>query len=184
MQEVRHRIPADGRSDTEEPNRVLSWAVRIRLPRSGELTYVGQSKLPVYLITDICRLQISHWRGIREVLESNGCEVLITRVAATASIADRAATLEALISEKYPGRQVNLVGHSMGGLDCRYLISQIQPKTFQPITLTTISTPHRGSPFADFLIDNVIGRKLATSHFSSAYAQASGYHHCYPYWRL
>jgi triacylglycerol lipase len=96
------------------------------------------------------------------VLESNGCEVLITRVAATASIADRAATLEELISEKYPGRQVNLVGHSMGGLDCRYLISQIQPKAFTPITLTTISTPHRGSPFADFLIDNVIGRELQT----------------------
>jgi len=107
------------------------------------------------------RLQISHWRGIREVLEANGVEVLMTRVAATGSIADRAARLEELIAEKFPGRDVNLVGHSMGGLDCRYLISQVQPKTFKPITLTTISTPHRGSPFADYLIDNVIGRKCA-----------------------
>ena len=82
----------------------------------------------------------------------------MTRVAATASIADRAATLEELIAAKFPGRQVNLVGHSMGGLDCRYLVSQIQPKSFTPITLTTISTPHRGSPFADYVIDNVIGR--------------------------
>ena len=123
-----------------------------------------------------CSLQISHWRGIREVLESNGVEVLITRVAATASIADRAATLEELIAEKYPGRQVNLIGHSMvggiiraryelmidgiqGGLDCRYLISKIAPKSFKPISLTTISTPHRGSPFADYVFDNVIGRE-------------------------
>lgn len=127
--------------------------------------YLGPASLPpcvhseLYLTFANDSLQISHWRGIREVLESNGVEVLITRVAATASIADRAATLEALIAEKYPGRHVNLVGHSMGGLDCRYLISQIQPKSFTPISLTTISTPHRGSPFADFLIDNVIGRE-------------------------
>jgi len=83
----------------------------------------------------------------------------MTRVAATGSIADRAARLEELISEKFPGREVNLVGHSMGGLDCRYLISQVQPRAFKPVTLTTISTPHRGSPFADYLIDNVIGRE-------------------------
>ncbi|OCF74844.1 triacylglycerol lipase [Kwoniella mangroviensis CBS 8886] len=103
-------------------------------------------------------LQISHWRGIREVLESNGTEVLIARVPATSSIKDRAKILEEVISEKYPGREVNLIGHSMGGLDCRYLISELKPKAFRPISLTTISTPHRGSPFADYVIDNVIGR--------------------------
>ncbi len=48
---------------------------------------------------------------------------------------------------------------AQGGLDCRYLISEIQPKTFTPISLTTISTPHRGSPFADYVIDNLIGRE-------------------------
>nr|XP_018264559.1 triacylglycerol lipase [Kwoniella dejecticola CBS 10117]OBR86717.1 triacylglycerol lipase [Kwoniella dejecticola CBS 10117] len=103
-------------------------------------------------------LQISHWRGIREVLESNGTEVLIARVPATSSIKDRAKKLEEVISEKFPGREVNLIGHSMGGLDCRYLISELRPKAFRPISLTTISTPHRGSPFADYVIDNVIGR--------------------------
>lgn len=47
------------------------------------------------------------------MLESNGTEVLIARVAATASIAERAATLEDLIAKTYPGREVNLIGHSM-----------------------------------------------------------------------
>ncbi|WOO78979.1 Lipase 2 [Vanrija pseudolonga] len=104
-------------------------------------------------------LQISHWRGIREVLEANGVEVLICRVPATSSIAERAATLNDLIAEKYTGRTVNLIGHSMGGLDCRYLISMINPHRFQVASLTTISTPHRGSPFADYVIDDVIGRE-------------------------
>lgn len=58
-------------------------------------------------------LQISHWRGIREVLESNGVEVLIARVPATSSIKDRARILADFISEKYPGREINLIGHSM-----------------------------------------------------------------------
>ena len=43
-------------------------------------------------------------------------EVLIGRVPATASIADRAAALEELISSKYAGRDINLIGHSMVGL--------------------------------------------------------------------
>lgn len=113
--------------------------------------YVGPASLP--------SLQISHWRGIREVLEANGAEVLIGRVPATGSIQERASILEELIAEKYPGREVNLIGHSMGGLDCRYLISQYGSKRFRPVSLTTISTPHRGSPFADYVIDNVIGRE-------------------------
>ncbi|KAK4685601.1 triacylglycerol lipase, partial [Tremellales sp. Uapishka_1] len=120
--------------------------------------YLGPASLPT--------LQISHWRGIREVLESNGTDVLICRVPATASIKDRATILDELISEKYPGQQVNLIGHSMGGLDCRYLISQIDPKKFTPISLTTISTPHRGSPFADYVIDSVIGRERLPSVLS------------------
>lgn len=49
--------------------------------------------------------------------------------------------------------EVNFVAHSMGGLDCRHLISQIQPTTYRPISLTTLSTPHRGSSFMDFCRD-------------------------------
>lgn len=61
----------------------------------------------------IAPLQVSHWRGIKEVLEANGCEVFITRVPATSSPVDRAKVLEKKISETYPGRDVHLIGHSM-----------------------------------------------------------------------
>ncbi|KAL7419640.1 lipase 2 [Cryptotrichosporon argae] len=111
--------------------------------------YLGPASVPP--------LQISHWRGIREALEANGVSVMIARVPATASIRDRATILEELIADRFPGQPVNLIAHSMGGLDCRYLCSQLAHR-FRPVTLTTISTPHRGSPFADYVIDNVIGR--------------------------
>jgi len=115
--------------------------------------YLGPEAVPA--------LQISHWRGIREVLEANGVEVMIARVPATSSIKDRATILHGLIAERYGGRTVNLVAHSMGGLDCRYLISELAADNdaFKVASLTTISTPHRGSPFADYVIDNVIGRE-------------------------
>jgi triacylglycerol lipase len=58
-------------------------------------------------------LQVSHWRGIKEVLEANGVEVLITRVPATSSIEERAKVLEKTVSEAYSGRSVHLIGHSM-----------------------------------------------------------------------
>ncbi|OUM58453.1 hypothetical protein PIROE2DRAFT_16267, partial [Piromyces sp. E2] len=38
-----------------------------------------------------------------------------------------------------------------GGLDCRYLITHLKKqRSFKVLTLTTLSTPHRGSPFMDW----------------------------------
>ena len=48
--------------------------------------------------------------------------------------------------------KVNLIAHSKGGIDSRYLISTLDyaPKV---ASLTTISTPHFGSEIADFVFD-------------------------------
>ncbi|KAF9020323.1 alpha/beta-hydrolase [Hymenopellis radicata] len=100
----------------------------------------------------IAPMEVSHWRGIKEVLEANGAEVLITRVPATSSPIDRAKVLEQKISEVYPGRSVHLIGHSMGGLDCRYLTSMLPQRKFTVLSITTIATPHRGSAFADYFL--------------------------------
>lgn len=53
------------------------------------------------------------------------------------------------------GTGVNFVAHSMGGLDCRYLISNIKPTSYTPVSLTTIGTPHHGSPFMDWCAANI-----------------------------
>lgn len=60
------------------------------------------------------------------------------------------------LKERLPqGTGVNFVAHSMGGLDCRYLISNIKPTSYTPISLTTIGTPHHGSPFMDWCAANI-----------------------------
>ncbi|KAH0586460.1 hypothetical protein H2248_007692 [Termitomyces sp. 'cryptogamus'] len=43
----------------------------------------------------------------------------------------------------------------MGGLDCRHLITHIKPEVYAPLSLTTISTPHRGSPFMDWCAEYI-----------------------------
>lgn len=64
----------------------------------------------IQLGTSFAPVQVSHWRGIKEVMETNGIEVLFTRVPATSSIDERAKVLEQKVSEVYPGREVHLIG--------------------------------------------------------------------------
>lgn len=48
----------------------------------------------------------------------------------------------------------------MGGLDSRYMISQLKPADFKIKSLTTIATPHRGSSFADYMFDTIGPRQI------------------------
>ena len=63
----------------------------------------------------------------------------------------------------------------MGGLDCRHLITHLNPTHYRPISLTTLSTPHRGSSFMDFCRDYLgLGRispKSSTTTKSSTKAK-------------
>ena len=77
---------------------------------------------------------------------------VLSNVYRTGSIQERARTMHETLQQGAAGRSINFIAHSMGGLDCRELISNIQPKEYTPLTLTTVSTPHRGSPFMDWLM--------------------------------
>jgi hypothetical protein len=60
-------------------------------------------------------LIFNYWRGITEVLKERGTEVLVARVPASASIQERAEALRDVIERHFGGREINLIGHSMGG---------------------------------------------------------------------
>jgi triacylglycerol lipase len=95
----------------------------------------------------IGRARTDYFRGISARLERDGCVVHRCRVAKTASIADRAAELAAFVNE-LGARRVNLVAHSMGGLDARYALAKLGLHR-KVASLVTIGTPHRGTPLAD-----------------------------------
>ncbi|CAO1630901.1 unnamed protein product [Parajaminaea phylloscopi] len=106
-------------------------------------------------------LEIHYWAAVLDILRKKiGADVLVRGVPGTGSIASRAQALhEFLCSDEagIRGAKVNFVGHSMGGLDARYLVSHLRPKPeeYIPVSVTSISTPHKGSPFMDWCNANV-----------------------------
>ncbi|KAM4065990.1 lipase [Hirsutella rhossiliensis] len=114
---------------------------------------------------------LQYWHGIKQALAAQGCSNVTTAsVPPSGSIEERAAKLAADIAAAFPPSSpaprtgegtvpVNIIAHSMGGLDARYLISHLQPQGRQVTvaSLTTIATPHRGSMFADYLFDKGAG---------------------------
>jgi triacylglycerol lipase len=98
---------------------------------------------------------VQYWRGIKEAMTSHGIQVITTSVPTTGSIEERARALHAEIASKAEGKDVNIIAHSMGGLDSRYLISRLQPSEFKVMSLSTIATPHRGSSVADMLLRDI-----------------------------
>jgi triacylglycerol lipase len=98
---------------------------------------------------------VQYWRGIKEAMNQHGIEVITTSVPTTGSIQERAEALHEQINDKAAGKDINIIAHSMGGLDSRYLISRIQPTEFQVKSLTTIATPHRGSCVADMVFRDI-----------------------------
>ncbi|SCZ88576.1 BZ3500_MvSof-1268-A1-R1_Chr2-1g04501 [Microbotryum saponariae] len=103
-------------------------------------------------------LRLHYWGDLLSILRGKvGAEVFVTAVPGTGSIKQRAHSLHRLLEENQElhGQQLNFLAHSMGGLDARYLFSQIRPETYHPISLTTLSTPHRGSEFMAWCRANI-----------------------------
>ncbi|MGL4553598.1 MAG: esterase/lipase family protein [Gemmataceae bacterium] len=93
--------------------------------------------------------RFDYFRHLPQRLRDAGNRVFVPRLSPTAGIAQRAGQLQAFIDRHAPDGPVHLVGHSMGGLDGRYLISKL-PAGRRVLSLTTLGTPHRGSAFADW----------------------------------
>uniref|UniRef100_V5EVQ1 DUF676 domain-containing protein n=2 Tax=Kalmanozyma brasiliensis (strain GHG001) TaxID=1365824 RepID=V5EVQ1_KALBG len=106
-------------------------------------------------------LEIHYWAQTLDILRKKmGVDVLVHGVPPTGSIKERAESLHQFLTSEEAGvrgKKLNFVAHSMGGLDVRHLLSHIQPKPedYVPVSLTTISTPHRGSPFMDWCNANI-----------------------------
>src|SRR6266536_5459044 len=60
---------------------------------------------------------VHYWRGIIEAMKANGMEIITAAVPPSGSIEERAKKLGEDIAEKANGKSVNIIAHSMGGLD-------------------------------------------------------------------
>jgi triacylglycerol lipase len=118
-----------------------------------------QLDAPIVLVHGLCgydrltafgRPLKDYFPGIREQLEAAGNRVLVPRLSCTVGVAARAGELKRYIERHLPdGGPVHLIGHSMGGLDSRFMISKLG-MAGRVRSLTTVGTPHRGTAFADW----------------------------------
>jgi len=89
-----------------------------------------------------------YFRGVPERLAAAGIRTHAPALPPTGSIARRAEALAKAV-RAIPGRgKVHVVAHSMGGLDARHALAHLGIAR-RVLSLTTIGTPHRGTPVAD-----------------------------------
>lgn len=94
--------------------------------------------------------RFDYFRGIARHLEALGCHAHAVRLPASASVPDRARELVAAI-DALPDARIDLIAHSLGGLDARYALSHLGLAR-RVRSLVTIGTPHRGTPLADLAV--------------------------------
>lgn len=96
---------------------------------------------------------LNYWGRIPREIMRNGARVYYGHQEAMGTIEDNAGDMKArifeILEETHCGK-VNIIAHSKGGLDARYLISELHMGPYIA-SLTTISTPHRGSELLDVL---------------------------------
>jgi len=114
----------------------------------------------------------NYFSHLRPFLRERGIEALYPNVEPTGGVAERAEQLRDLIRH-WTDEPINLIAHSMGGLDARYMISRLG-MAGRVLSLTTLGTPHRGTAFADWGIRRV--ERLVKPVFELLGLSRQGFH--------
>lgn len=96
-----------------------------------------------------------YWFGIPDALEDKGATLFVGSVSALNTGQARGEQLIAQIETitAITGKpMVNLIGHSHGGYDVRY-VAAVRPDLVASVT--TVASPHKGAALADFLRANI-----------------------------
>lgn len=113
------------------------------------------AQYPIVLAHGFDGSPINRWGFYRvaEALSADGHQVFVAEVPPYDAPEVRAEFLAAVVDEALAGgaQKVNVLAHSMGGLDARHMIASLGYGD-RVASLTTISSPHRGSRVADAIL--------------------------------
>lgn len=96
--------------------------------------------------------QVPYWYDVPRYLEALGHTVCVTEVDPFNDSTDRGMQLLEQVLECAAATghaQVNIIGHSQGGLDAR-VVAHTAPEWVASVT--TVATPHQGTPIADIAV--------------------------------
>lgn len=133
---------------------------------SSESAETGNTDINIVLAHGIFGLNkigsTNYFNGVEEHLKnSHNAKVLVANVSPVGGIRERGNQLRQQIinainnPNEYPffnpKAPIHIIAHSMGGLDSRFILSLANPDNIANLitSLTTIGTPHKGSPLAD-----------------------------------
>jgi len=94
------------------------------------------------------------WGWIDRILRVQGYTVYKSNVDGFGTVESNAKQLKEEIGkilEETGAEKVNIIAHSKGGLDAKYMIQQMDMAK-QVASLATLCTPHKGSPIASFVM--------------------------------
>ncbi|MBQ0731354.1 MAG: triacylglycerol lipase [Oleispira antarctica] len=138
-----------------------------------------KTKNPIVLVPGIFAFDtiagIDYWYQIPSAIESRGGTVFVPKINAFDGSVERGEQLIAQLDEiKASSRgkitKFNLMGHSQGGVTSRYVMT-VRPDLVASVT--SMSTPHTGSPVAD-LLTGVAPEGTAQGNLFAAIGDAVG----------
>jgi triacylglycerol lipase len=105
------------------------------------------------------RLGIDYFRDVAGHFRTAGLRTCVPELDPTKGVEFRAEQLQNQVLAAFSANildskeKTHIIAHSMGGLDSRYMLSPANQRRIPAKieSLTTISTPHRGSPIADII---------------------------------
>ena len=101
---------------------------------------------PGFGVVNLGAVEIEYFRDVARLLTGLGFDVIIPTMDPLGTVEKRAEQLDGQIP---PGQRVHIIGHSAGGLDARFLVSPGgRGQATRVASITTICTPHRGTPIA------------------------------------
>ncbi|MFO7730329.1 MAG: hypothetical protein R6V86_06150 [Spirochaetia bacterium] len=143
-----------------------------REKESAPVSQAHSATRPVYLVYGIAYQNVDFLmqslQKVQQALLHDGVPSFITEKDAFASIAENARMMKHEVLEylaEHPNyTQIDIIAHSKGGLEARYMISRLDMAEYVA-SLTTLSTPHRGTPVAEFITEDAGegGRIIATT---------------------
>jgi len=139
-----------------------AWLRRARLRRVVPARRAPRLRHPVVLAHGVLGFdeiavagrKHRYFRNIAEQLGPLGAEFHFPRVPPAAPVSVRAGRLVALVRE-LPGPRVNVIAHSMGGLDARFAIARLGLGD-RVASLVTIGAPHHGTPLANLPLPRLL----------------------------
>jgi triacylglycerol lipase len=120
---------------------------------------------------------LDYWYGIPSALADGGARVFVTEVSqlnATEVRGEQLVDQIEIITAITGKPRVNLIGHSHGGLDVRYVAS-VRPDLVASVT--SVGSPHKGADLADVLDGAIEDGSVAEdilSYFADAFATVLG----------